>query len=169
MAENILLKARIKSMAMAPVITSAAGVATAVWADLPLTLRDDEVSIVDQDPNESEVFSHENDVAEDYDIVGTGTTVQGSFIKVSYDDLVTLLGGAKVGEVGSEKFHRSGQRALFNKALKFTLKDDTTIIIPNAKGFIQSALSIGFGGVQKFPFRWKLLPGAADWNVDLIW
>jgi hypothetical protein len=69
MAENILLKARIKEMAMADPITSAAGLAGATWVDLPLTLRDDEVSIIDQDPDESEVFSHENDVAEDYDIV----------------------------------------------------------------------------------------------------
>lgn len=169
MAENILLKARIKSMAMADPITEAAGLATAVWTDLPLTLRDDEVSIIDQDPEESEVFSHENDVAEDYDIVGTGTTVQGSFIKISYDDLVTLLGGTKVGTSPNEKFHRSGMRALFNKALKFTLKDDSTITLVNVKGFVQSSLSIGFGGVQKFPFRFKVLPGASDWNVDIIW
>jgi len=165
MAENILLKARIKEMAMADPITSAAGLADATWVDLPLTLRDDEVSIIDQDPDESEVFSHENDVAEDYDIVGTGTTVQGSFIKISYTQLVALLGG----EVVSDKFHRSGMRALFNKALKFTLKDDTTIILVNVKGFVQSSMSIGFGGVQKFPFRFKVLPGAGDWNVDIIW
>lgn len=169
MAENILLKARIKSMAMADPITSASGVASATWVDLPLTLRDDEVAIIDQDPEESEVFSHENDVAEDFDIIGKGSTVQGSFIKVGYDELVTLLGGEKVGTSPNEKFHRSGMRALFNKAIKFTLKDDSTIILVNVKGFVQSSLSVGFGGIQKFPFRWKVLPGASDWNVDIIW
>jgi len=169
MAETIFLKARVKSIAMSTPINKADDVATAVWTDLPLTLRDDELSIVDQDPDESEVFSHENDVAEDYDIVGTGTTIQGSFIKIGYDDLVTLLGGTKVGTAPNAKFHRSGQRALFNKALKFTLKDDSTIIVVNVKGFIQSSLSVGFGGVQKFPFRFKVLPGAGDWNVDIIW
>ena len=169
MSETILLKARIASMEMADVITSAAGVATATWTDLPLTLRDDEVSIVDVDPDESEVFSHENDLAEDYDIIGKGTTVQGSFIKIAYADLVTLLGGEIVGTAPNTKFHRSGQRALFHKAIKFTLKDNSTIVIPNVKGFVQSKLSIGFGGVQKFPFKWKVLPGAANWNVDIIW
>lgn len=169
MAENTLLKARIKSMAMAAPITSAGGLATADWVNLPLTLRDDEVSIIDQDPEESEVFSHENDVVEDYDIIGNGTTVQGSFIKIAYDSLVTLLGGEKVGTAPNEKFHRSGQRALFNKAIKFTLKDDSTIVLVNVKGIIQSSMSIGFGGVQKFPFRWKVLPGAANWNVDIVW
>lgn len=169
MAENILLKARIAKMEMAGVITSAAGLASATWAELPLTLRDDEVSIIDQDPDESEVFSHENDVAEDYDIIGKGTTVQGSFIKIEYADLVSLLGGTIVGTEPNTKFHRSGQRALFNKAIRFTLKDATTIVLPNAKGFVQSSMSIGFGGVQKFPFRWKVLPGASDWNVDIVW
>ena len=169
MAENILLKARIAKMEMADVITSAAGVDTATWTELPLTLRDDEVLIVDNEPDESEVFSHENDVAEDYDIIGKGTTVKGSFIKIAYANLVTLLGGEIVGTAPNTKFHRSGQRALFNKAIRFTLKDDTTIVLPNAKGFVQSSMSVGFGGVQKFPFNWRVLPGAADWNVDIIW
>jgi hypothetical protein len=169
MAENIFLKARVKSIAIADPITSAAGLDGATWTDLPLTLRDDELSIVDQDPNESEVFSHENDVAEDYDIVGTGTTIQGSFIKIGYDDLVTLLGGEKVGVTPDFKFHRSGQRALINKALKFTLKDDTTIVVVNAKGMVWANLNVGVGGVQKFPFKFKVLPGAADWNVDIVW
>lgn len=156
-------------MAMADVITEAGDLATATWTDLPLTLRDDEVSIIDQDPDESEVFSHENDTAEDYDIIGKGTTVQGSFIKIGYDELVTLLGGAKVGTSPNEKFHRSGQRVLFNKALKFTLKDNSAIIVVNAKGFVQSSLSIGYGGVQKFPFKFKALPGSTTWGVDIIW
>lgn len=169
MAENILLKARIASMAMADPITSAAGLTSAVWSDLPLTLRDDELSIIDEDPDESEVFSHENDTAEDYDLIGKGTKVKGTFIKVGYDDLVSLLGGEKIGETGSEKFHRSASRSLVNKAFKFTLKDDSTIIVVNAKGMVQSSLGLGFGGVQKFPFNFSILPASSDWNVDLIW
>lgn len=165
MAETILLKARIASMAMSEPITSAAGLESAVWTNLPLTLRDDEVSIVDNDPDEDEVFSHENDTAEDYDVIGKGTKMKGSFIKVDYDDLVVLLGGEKVGN----KFHRSGSRALINKAFKFTLKDGSTIIAPNAKGIVQAILSIGYGGRQKFPFNFNLQAGSKDWNVDLIW
>jgi len=168
MAENILLKARIASMAMADPITSAAGLATAVWTDLPLTLRDDEVSIVDNDPDEDEVYSHENDTAEDYDLIGKGTKIKGSFIKIGYDDLVTLLGGEKIG-TDPYKFHRSGSRSLINKAFKFTLKDGNTIVAVNTKGMVQSQLGIGFGGRQKFPFNFSVLPGASDWNVDLVW
>lgn len=169
MAENILLKLRVKSLAMADPITSAAGVATAVWSDLPLTLRDDEISIVEGEPDESEVFSHENDSPEDYDITGKGLSATGSFIKIGYDDLVTLLGGAKVGEVGSEKFHHSTKKTLLNQALKATLVDDSVVIIPNAKGYVNANLNLGRGGVQKFPFKFRCLAGAADWLVDIIW
>lgn len=168
MAENILLKARVASIAMADPIVNAAGLATATWTDLPLTLRDDEVLIVDEDPDESEVYSHENDAAEDYDIIGKGTTIQMSFIKIGYDDLVTLLGGEKIG-TDPYKFHRSVSRAILQKAFKFTLKDGNTIVVVNAKGFIQANLSVGYGSVQKFPAKFKALPGASDWAVDIVW
>ncbi len=169
MAESILLKARVKSIATAAAITAVGGLTTAEWTDLPLTLRDDEVSIVEGDPDESEVYSHENDAPEDYDIAGKGLSAQGSFIKIGYDNLVALLGGEKVGEVGSERFHHSAKKTLLNIALRFTLKDDSTITIPNAKGYVNASLSIGYGGTQKFPFKFRCLPGASDWDVDIIW
>lgn len=169
MAENILLKARVDKVAFADPITSAVGVETAAWIDQPLTFRDDEVAIVEEDPEESEVFSHENDVAEDYDFVGKGLAVTGSFIKATYDQLVDLLGGEKVGEAGSERFHRSSKKAKLTKAIKFTLKGGGEIIVPNAKGYVLTNLSVGYGGVSKFPFKFKALPGAADWDVDIIW
>lgn len=169
MAEQILLKARVASISFADPIASAAGLATAVWAEQPLTLRDDEVSIVEEDPEESEVFSHENDAAEDYDISGAGLTAQGSFIKASYDQLIALMGGAKVGEVGSEKFHRSAKKVLLNKAIKFTLKNGGDIIIPNAKGYVLVNANLGYDGVTKYPFKFKALVAAADWDCDIIW
>lgn len=169
MAENILLKARVASIAMADPIAASADLATAVWSDLPLTLRDDELSIVDEDPDESEVFSHENDAAEDYDIIGKGSTAKGSFIKIGYDDLVTLLGGTKVGTDPNFSFERSVTRSIIEQAFKFTLKDGTTIVAVHMKGSVQANLSIGYGGVQKFPFKFKVLYGSAAWPVDLIW
>lgn len=169
MVENILFKARVKSMALADPITEAAGVDTAVWADMPLHLRDDEVSVVEGDPEEDDVYSHENDSPEDYDVVGTGLTAVGSLIKVGYDDLVSYLGGEKVGAVGSEKFHHSSKKVLVNKAVKYTLKDDSVVIIPNAKGYVLANLGLGFGGRQKFPYKFRCLPGASNWDVDIIW
>jgi len=81
MAEKIILKARVAGIDFAPVITSAAGLTTAVWEEQPLTLKDDEVSITEGDATESMVYSHENDAPEDVDYTGVGLSSQGSFIK----------------------------------------------------------------------------------------
>ncbi len=62
MAENIILKARIKSMQMAEPITDASQLDSVAWVDLPLTLRDDVVDIVEGEPTEDDAYSHENDV-----------------------------------------------------------------------------------------------------------
>lgn len=169
MAENIVLKARIAKMQMAEPITAAGDLAAVAWIDLPLTLRDDAVEIVEGEPEESEVFSHENDATEDYDIAGSGIKVSGSFIKIGYDQLVTLLGGAKVGASPNEKFHKSAKKLLLNKALRFELKNGDEIIIPNAKGYVNTLLSVGYGGVSKFPFKFTALPGSSTWDCDIIW
>lgn len=169
MAENILLKARVSKIQFADPITAEGDIAGATWTDQPITLRDDEVSIIDEDPEESEVFSHENDAAEDYDVVGKGMTLKGSFIKVTYDQLVLLMGGTKEGVDPDFTFRRSAKKLLLNKAIKLTLKGGGEIIVPNAKGFVNANLSVGFGGVTKFPFKFKALVAAADWDVDIIW
>jgi len=171
MAETLLLKTRVSKIQMADPIASAAALAAMVegdWTDLPLTLRDDEVLINDEDPDESEVFSHENDSAEDYDLIGNGSTISGSFIKATRAMLVTLMGGESVGADAATRIHRSAQRLLLNKALKFTLKDGSDIIVPNAKGYVSLNASIGYGGVTKYPFRFKALTAAEDWAVDII-
>lgn len=169
MAETILLKARVQSIEFADPIAASADVAEAVWEKQPLTLRDDEVVISEEEPEESEVFSHENDAAEDYDVAGSGISASGSFIKVGYDDLVTLLGGKKVGVDPTVTFEKSAKKLLLNKAIRFTLKGGGTIIIPNAKGYVNMNLSLGYGGVSKFPFKFKALVASADWDCDIIW
>lgn len=169
MAENIILKARVEKMEMANPITTSADVATATWEELPLTLRDDMVSIIENEPEESEVFSHENDAAEDYDVAGTGMKMTGSFIKATYDQLVTLMGGLKEGEVGSEKFAKTSKTLLLNKSFRLTLRGGGTIVIPNAKGSVRAELNVGYGGVSKFPFTFKLLQASATWDCVIQW
>ena len=169
MAESILLKARVTKIEFADPITSAAGLDTATWAVQPLTLRDDEVLITEEEPEESEVFSHENDAAEDYDFAGSGLTLTGSFIKATYDQLVALLGGTKEGVTPDFRFHKSAQKIALNKAVRLTLKSGEDIIIPNAKGFVSTNLSLGYGGVTKFPFKFKALTASSTWDCDVIW
>lgn len=168
MAENILLKVRIKEIAFADPITSAAGLATATWAPQPLTLRDDELSIVEDDPEEKEVYSHENDTAEDYDITGKGLSAKGSFIKVSRAELVDLVGGATAGTGDDIKFHRSARKLLINKAIKYTLRDDSVIIVPNAKGYVNTTIGLGTDGVQKHPFKFRCLQASPTWDCDIV-
>lgn len=169
MAENILLKARVESIEFSDPITKEDDLASAVWVKQPLTLRDDEVIISEEEPEESEVFSHENDAAEDYDIAGAGISASGSFIKIGYDDLVSLIGGVKKGTAPNTTFQKSAKKLLLNKSIKFTLKGGGNIIIPNAKGYVNTNLSIGYGGVSKFPFKFKALVASSTWDCDIIW
>lgn len=169
MAENIILKARIEKMQMAEPITAASQLTSVAWEDLPLTLRDDVVEIVEGEPEETETFSHENDAPEDYDIAGAGLSATGSFIKVSSATLVKILGGDAVGTAPNQKFHKSAKKLLLNKALKYTLKNGGEIIIPNAKGYVLTNLSVGYGGTSKFPFKFKALKASEAWDCDIVW
>lgn len=163
-----LLKARVAGIDFAPPITSAAGLATAVWEEQPLTLRDDEVSLVEGDPTEEEIFSHENDAPEDYDITGTGVSSVGSFIKATLDELATLLGGSVTGASPSGVYTHSAKKVTINKAIRYRLKQGGAIILPNAKGYVLFNANVGNAGIIKFPFKFKALAGSADWDADFI-
>ena len=168
MAEKLFLKVRVSKIEFSDPIASAAGLATAVWEEQPLTLRDDEILISDDDPQESEVFSHENDAAEDYDIMGQGTNITGSFINATRAQLVDLLGGVSAGADDATRLQRSAKKLLLNKAIKFTLTNGGDIIVPNAKGYVLVNASIGVGGVVKYPFKFRALVAASDWDCDII-
>ena len=172
MAERIIAKARVAGIDFADVIAAAAGIPTAVWEEQPVTLRDDEVSIVEGDPTEDEIFSHENDAAEDYDASGTGISATGSFIKATYDQMAALMGGSVTGEGAAAQYFHSASKLILSKAIRFRLKNGGSVIIPNAKGFVQLNLNAGFDGVLKHPFRFKALASgikdANDKPVDLI-
>lgn len=168
MAEKISLKVRVSKIEFADPIASAAGLAAAVWEEQPLTLRDDEILISDDDPEESEVYSHENDAPEDYDIMGQGTNITGSFMNATRAQLVDLLGGVSAGADAAMRLQRSAKKVLLNKAIRFTLTNGGDIIVPNAKGYVLVNASIGVGGVIKYPFKFRALVAAADWDCDII-
>lgn len=172
MAERTIMKARIEGIDFADVIANTAGLATATWTEQPLTLRDDEVSIVEGDPTESETFSHENDAPEDYDITGTGVTAVGTFIKATFAQMAALLGGEVSGTGETAKYLHGASKAVLNKAIRFRLKRGGSIIIPNAKGFVLLNVNAGFDGVLKHPFKFKALASGvldSDSNpVDIV-
>lgn len=169
MAEKILGKIRVKEIYFAPPIAASADVATAVWEEQPLTLRDDEVSIVEGDPEEDELYSHENDAPEDIEITGTGLTVVGSFIKATRAQMAAMMGGAVTGVDPAQKYEHAATKVAVNKAMKFVCQDDSEVVVPNAKGYVNLNLNVGKGGLAKFPFRFRALKASADWDCDILY
>jgi len=167
MAERTILKARIAGIDFADPITNEAGLATITWKEQPLTLRDDEVSIVEGEPETKEVFSHENDAPEDYDITGSGLTATGSFIKADYAQMAELFGGQVTGTGDSAKFVRSGKKTVINKAIRFRFKDGGSAILPNAKGYVLLNLNAGVDGILKHPFSFKSI-AQKDFDCDIV-
>lgn len=167
MAEKILLKARVAGIDFADPITSEAGVATAEWKEQPVTLRDDEVSITEGDPTENEVYSHENDSPEDYDLQGTGLSAVGSFIKCDRKQLAELMGGKVSGEGDAARYFHSTKKVMLEKAIRFRLKNGGELIIPFAKGSVQLNSNNGADGLIKYPFRFRAL-AQKDFDCDLI-
>lgn len=168
MAEKLRTKIRCIGMDKAAVITSQAGIATAAWTELPLTLRDDELTITPGDVTETEVQSHENDIAEDYDAIGTGRSATGSFIKATMVQLKDLLGGAIVGTGDDMMFLKTGKLNILSQAIRFRLKDGGAIIIPNARGYVDIDINAGAtDGMIKCPFKFQSL-AQGDFDCDLI-
>lgn len=169
MAERIIMKARISGIDFADVITTAAGLDTASWEEQPLTLRDDEVSLVEADETESELLSHENDTPEDVDYSGGAITVTGAFIKQTYAQLVTTLGGTVTGTGETAKYMHAAKKLVLHKAVRFRLKAGGSIVIPNAKGVVKLNMNLGVAGVAKYPFRFRPLASAIkDTNDDPV-
>lgn len=167
MAEIVLLKARVAGVDFADPITSKADVETATWVEQPVTLRDDEISITEGEPTESEIYSHENDSPEDYDLQGAGLSLVGSFIKCSREQLVGLMGGEVVGTGDAARFFHSTKKLMLEKAVRFRLKNGGEIIVPLAKGSVQLNSNNGADGLIKYPFRFKAL-AQKDFDCDLI-
>lgn len=169
MAELIVAKLRVKETYFAPPIQSSEDVPTAVWEEQPLTLRDDEVSVIEGDPEEEELYSHENDAPEDIEITGAGLTLVGSFIKATRLQMVGLMGGAVSGVDPAQKYEHSATKVVLNKAIKYVCHDGSVVIVPNAKGYVNLNMNIGKGGLSKYPFRFRALKASADWDCDILY
>lgn len=144
-------------------ITNFEDIANANWTPQPLTLRDDTVEIVEGDPEEDEIYSHENDAPEDYEITGTGITASGSFIKATVEQLIALLGGKN----SNTAYQKSAKKIMVEKTMRFRFKNGGYAVIPKARGYVLLNLNVGRDGRAKFPFVFKAL--APDgWDCDII-
>ena len=168
MAEKLIAKMRVKKIEMANPLEEYADIATATWEELPLTLRDDELRIFEEEPEEDELYSHENDAPEDTDVVGTGLRATGTFIKVSRSEMATLMGGDTEGTGDNVKFVLGATKLVLKKALRFTMQDDSVVVAPHASGHVNMDLNLGKGGRAAFPFNFRLLKASADWDAVIV-
>lgn len=168
MAEKIIARLRVKETHFAPPISAEADIATAVWKEQPLTYRDDELIIAEEEPEETELYSHENDPAEDIEIIGQGLTARGTFIMATREQMAELMGGTTSGVDAEMKYQRSTQKKVLETAIKFLCYDGTEVIIPRAKGAVTMNVALGKGGLGRFPFKFILQRASKDWDCDLI-
>lgn len=168
MAENIVTKLRVDKTEFADPVANEAGLAAATWEEQPLTYREDVVEIVQSEPEEEELYSHENDAPEDVDYTGAGLAVTGSFIKATREQMVSMMGGATSGEGDNAKYGHPSKLLVLEKAIRFTCKDGSQVIIPRAKGYVLMNLNLSKGGLGKFPFRFRCMEASPDWPRDLL-
>lgn len=168
MAEKIIARLRIKETHFAPPISAEAEVATAVWVEQPLTYRDDELIIAEEEPEETMLHSHENDAPEDIEIIGTGLKATGTFIKATRAQMAELMGGTTSGADDEMKYQHSTNKKVLETAIKYLCYDGTEVIIPRAKGSVNMSIAIGKGGLGRFPFKFTLQKASKDWDCDIM-
>lgn len=168
MAEKIIAKLRVKETFFADPLSAEAGIATATWVEQPLTLRDDELIIAEEDPEEDNLYSHENDSPEDMEVIGQGLTARGTFIKATRAQMVLLMGGTVSGADAEIKYAHTTQKLVLEKAIKLVCYDGTVVIIPRGKGYVNLNISLGKGGLGKFPFKFVLQRASSEWDCDIL-
>lgn len=165
MSEVLKARLRVKTIQMGEPIATEDALSSAQFAtNMPGTLRDDELLITEEDPEEDEIYSHENDTPEEVDFVGKGLTMSGSFIRATRAEMVAMMGGS----VATEKYKHPSSKIQLEKSFKITCYDGSVVTIPRAKGYVNLGLSLGKGGVSKFPFKFKLQKAGPDWDCDII-
>jgi len=168
MAEKIIARLRVKETHFAPPISEETDVATAVWVEQPLTYRDDELIIAEEEPEETSLYSHENDPPEDIEIIGQGLIARGTFIKATREQMVLLMGGTTSGADAEMKYQHTTMKKVLETAIKFVCYDGTEVIIPRAKGSVNMSIALGKGGLGRFPFKFILQKASSDWDCDIM-
>lgn len=148
-------------------ITSEEGIATAVWEKCPFTLQEDIINIKNDDPEEDELYVHELDTPIEVDYEQKPTKVTGSFVKLTEDQLIEYFEGAKLKSGKGVALY--GKLKQLKLALKIESRSGNAFVIPNAQGFVTKDITIGKGGVAKFPFKFTATIASPEWPVDILY
>lgn len=164
MAEKILTVLRVKQLYIADPITSSAGVKSAKWTKLPCTLRDDEMPLKSEDPEEQEIFCNESDIPVHTESTGKPYTLSGAFVDISEADMVSILGFEKTS-IGLEF---SGDLHKFEKAIKIETYSGKTYLLPRVDGQVRPEFNFGTGKVSKAPFKFILKKASDEWKKAFV-
>lgn len=148
-------------------ITSEEGIATAEWEKCPFTLQDDIINIKNDDPEEDELYVHELDTPIEVDYEQKPTKVTGSFVKLTEDQLIEYFEGAKLKSGKGVALY--GKLKQLKLALKIESRSGNAFVIPNAQGFVTKDITIGKGGVAKFPFKFTATIASPEWPADILY
>ncbi|WP_018358669.1 hypothetical protein [Porphyromonas levii] len=165
MAEKIRARRRVKEGYIGDPITSETELGTATFeTKLPLTLRDDELTFSQEDPEKEEVYTHEMDSPVYTDYVMKPVVVSGTFLGLTDDQKKLLLGG----EVKGGKYFHNSTIPILVKSLKWVDHAGNYIICTNVSGYVKYEPSIGKKGLDRYPFKFTCMAGAPDWDVDIV-
>ncbi|MEN9919685.1 MAG: hypothetical protein RL662_2121 [Bacteroidota bacterium] len=167
MAESIKAKMRVAGIDFSsnPIKDKVTALA-ATWVGQPKTLRDDELTIVTEAPDEDPVYCHEHDNAIDNSFTGKGQTMTGSFVNMTAAQLVALVGGKLDGTA----YEMTDSLLPINTAVRIRFHGGGWLVFPKVKGYVTLDLNVGVGGRVKAPFKFTpVVPNAGAigiWETD---
>lgn len=160
-------KYKVARLYMAEPITDEAGITTASWKECPFTLRDDVITIKSDEPETDELYVHEIDTPIDVDYDPKPTTVSGSFVELTEEDLLRFFEGAKLTAGTGVALY--GKLKKLSVALKIEGRSGASFVLPRAEGFVQQEIGIGKGGVAKYPFKFTATVAGDKWPADIVY
>lgn len=164
MAEKLKARLRVKKIEFADPITKAADYDKARFSEMPYTLQDDTLSLLQDDLEEDNIYVNEVDAPIDTEYTGGVSRFSGAFVEPTVEQLKTL-----VGNVESEGFAWAhGAKAFtIKKAILVTCVDDSLILLPNASGYVKIDHGLNNKtGRRKYPFKFTANAASTEWPVD---
>lgn len=160
-------KYKVARLYTAAPIASEDALATTQWKECPFTLRDDVITIKSDEPEADELYVHEQDAPIEVDYDAKPTTVTGSFVNLTADQLIEFFDGKKLTKGTGVAL--MGKLKKLNVALKIESRSGNSFIVPNAQGFIQKEIGIGKGGIAKFPFKFTATVASPTWPAEILY
>lgn len=138
----------------------------AVWVTAPKTLRDDELVITPPTVNKNPIYSHESDAPEENEYtIGDPRNIAGSFIKMTIDQIVDLVGGKKDGTV----YILEDTLKILERAIRIRFQGGGWVVYPRVEGFVQLDMNVGQNSRVKAPFDLTPLASKENGTTVGIW